>query len=142
MVDKFHIMLHKEKVNNLIDTKYLRRGLRTAATPAEITLWQYLKRSQVGGLKFRRQHSVGAYILDFYCPEIKLDIELDGDVHDAPLSYEHDMIRTNYLNQQGISVLRYHNDVVFKNVQGIIESILHLAERNLLLKGYHIDELL
>ena len=142
MVDKFHIMLHKEKVNNLTDTKYLRRGLRTTATPAEITLWQYLKRSQVGGLKFRRQHSIGAYILDFYCPEIKLDIELDGDVHDAPLSYEHDMIRTNYLNQQGISVLRYHNDVVFKNVQGIIESVLHFAEREIVLNGYHIDELL
>ena len=142
MVDKFHIMLHKEKVNNLTDTKYLRRGLRTTATPAEITLWQYLKRSQVRGLKFRRQHSIGAYILDFYCPEIKLDIELDGDVHEAPLSYEHDMTRTNYLNQQGISVLRYHNDVVFKNVQGIIESILHFAERNRLLNGYHIDELL
>ena len=142
MVDKFHIMLHKEKVNNLTDTKYLRSGLRTAATPAEITLWQYLKRSQVGGLKFRRQHSIGAYILDFYCPEIKLDIELDGDVHDAPLSYEHDMIRTNYLNQQGISVLRYHNDVVFKNVQGLIESVLHFAEREIVLNGYHIDELL
>ena len=135
-------MLHKEKINNLTDTKYLRRGLRTTATPAEITLWQYLKRSQVGGLKFRRQHSIGAYILDFYCPEIKLDIELDGDVHDAPLSYEHDMIRTNYLNQQGISVLRYHNDVVFKNVQGIIESVLHFAEREIVLNGYHIDELL
>ena len=135
-------MLHKEKINNLTDTKYLRRGLRTTATPAEITLWQYLKRSQVGGLKFRRQHSVGAYILDFYCPEIKLDIELDGDVHEAPLSYEHDMIRTDYLNQQGISVLRYHNDVVFKNVQGIIDSILHFAERNRLLNGYHIDVLL
>ena len=142
MVDKFHIMLHKEKVNNLIDTKYLRRGLRKAATPAEITLWQYLKRSQVGGLKFRRQHSVGAYILDFYCPEIKLDLELDGEVHDAPMAYEHDMIRTQYLNQHGISVLRYHNDVVFRNVQGIIDSILHFAERNELLKGYHIDELL
>lgn len=138
----YSIMLHKEKINNLTDTKYLRRGLRTTATPAEITLWQFLKRSQVGGLKFRRQHSVGAYILDFYCPEIKLDIELDGDVHEAPLSYEHDMIRTDYLNQQGISVLRYHNDVVFKNVQGIIDSILHFAERNRLLNGYHIDELL
>ena len=135
-------MLHKEKVNNLTDTKYLRRGLRTTATPAEITLWQYLKRSQVRGLKFRRQHCIGAYILDFYCPEIKLDIELDGDVHEAPLSYEHNMTRTNYLNQQGISVLRYHNDVVFKNVQGIIDSILHFAERNRLLNGYHIDELL
>ena len=138
----YRIMLHKEKINNLTDTKNLRRGLRTTATPAEITLWQYLKRSQVGGLKFRRQHSVGAYILDFSCPEIKLGIELDGDIHHAPMSYEHDMIRTNYLNKQGITVLRYHNEVVFKNVQGIIESILHFAEKTKLLEGYHIDELL
>ncbi len=142
MVDKFHIMLHKENINNLTDIKHLRRGLRTTATPAETTLWHYLKRSQVGGLKFRRQHSVGAYILDFYCPTIKLDIELDGDVHDAPLSYEHDMVRTNYLNQQGIAILRFHNEVVFKNVQGIISSILHFAEKNKLIEGYHIDEII
>ena len=136
------IMLHKEKVNNLTDIKDMRKGLRMTATPAEITLWQYLKKSQVGGLKFRRQHSVGSFILDFYCPEIKLDIELDGEIHVDPMAYEHDMIRTKYLNEHGISVLRYHNDVVFKNVQGIIDSILHFAERNELLKGYHIDELL
>lgn len=137
-----HIMLHKEKINNLTDTKYLRRGLRTSATPAETTLWQYLKRSQVGGLKFRRQHSIGSYILDFYCPEIKLGIELDGEVHHQPMAYESDLIRTNYLNQQGITVLRYHNDVVFKNVQGIIESILHFAESKIVIKGYHIDEII
>ena len=142
MVDNYRIMLHQERINNLKDTKDLRRGLRATATPAEITLWQYLKRSQVGGLKFRRQHSIGAYILDFYCPEIKLDIELDGEIHNTPMAYEHDAIRTNYLNQQGITILRYHNDVVFKNVQGIIESVLHFAEREIVLNGYHIDELL
>ena len=132
MVDKNAndcIMLHKEKVNNLTDVKNLRQGLRITATPAEITLWQYLKNSQIGGLKFRRQHSIGVFILDFYCPKIKLDLELDGEVHNAPMAYEHDMIRTNYLNQLGISVLRYHNDVVFNNPQGIIDSILHFAEK-------------
>ena len=129
-------MLHKE------DTKDLRQGLRLTATPAEVTLWQFLKKSQVGGLKFRRQHSVGEFVLDFYCPEIKLDLELDGEVHNSPMAYERDMKRTQYLNHLGISVLRYHNDVVFNNVQGIIDSILHFAEKKELLKGYHIDELL
>ena len=135
-------MLHKEKVNNLTDVKDLRQGLRKTATPAEISLWQFLKKSQVEGLKFRRQHSVGEFILDFYCPEIKLGIELDGEVHNTPMAYERDMIRTKFLNQNGISVLRYHNDVVFNNAQGIIDSILHFAEKKEILKGYHIDELL
>ena len=135
-------MLHKEKTNNLKDTKDLRQGLRLTATPAEVTLWQFLKKSQVGGLKFRRQHSVGEFVLDFYCPEIKLGIELDGEVHNTPMAYERDMIRTKFLNQNGISVLRYHNDVVFNNAQGIIDSILHFAEKKEIFKGYHIDELL
>ena len=103
---------------------------------------KFLKKSQVGGLKFRRQHSVGEFVLDFYCPEIKLGIELDGEVHNTPMAYERDMIRTQFLNQNGISVLRYHNDVVFNNAQGIIDSILHFAEKKEILKGYHIDELL
>jgi very-short-patch-repair endonuclease len=133
-------MLHKEKVNNLIDTKCQRKSLRATATPAESILWQSLKKSQVGGLKFRRQHGVGAYILDFYCPQIKLDIELDGDVHHLGMAYEHDEIRTQYLNQQGITVLRYHNDVVFKNVQSIVDSILHFAETKQQIIGFHIDE--
>ena len=135
-------MLHKEKTNNLKDTKDLRQGLRLTATPAEVTLWQFLKKSQVGGLKFRRQHSVGEFVLDFYCPEIKLDLELDGEVHNSPMAYERDMKRTQYLNHLGISVLRYHNDVVFNNVQGIIDSILHFAGNKEIIKGYHIDELL
>ena len=134
-------MPHKEKVNNLSDVKDLRQGLRIAATPAEIALWQYLKKSQVGGLKFRRQHSVGEFVLDFYCPEIKLGIEVDGEVHNAPMAYERDMIKTQFLNQNSISVLRYHNEVVFNNAQGIIDSILHFAEKKEILKGYHIDEL-
>jgi len=143
VVDKINInsiMQHKERINNLPETKYHRRSLRNDATPAEIVLWQYLKKSQVGGLKFRRQHGVGAYVLDFYCPEIKLCIELDGDIHHTPMSFEHDMQRTSYLNNQGITILRYHNEVVFNNVQGIMNSVLHFAERNILLKGYHINE--
>ena len=135
-------MQHKERINNLPETKHHRRSLRNDATPAEVVLWQYLKGSQVGGLKFRRQHNVGPYILDFYCPAIKLAIELDGEVHHAPMAFEYDKARTDYLNLQGITVLRYHNEIVSRNVQGIIDSILHFAERGEQIKGYEIDEAL
>jgi len=68
----------QERLNNLPALKYFRRKLRSKMTPAEAKLWTYLKGKQLEGKKFRRQHSVSRYILDFYCPSSKLAIELDG----------------------------------------------------------------
>ena len=116
-------MLHKAKVNNLTDVKDLRQGLRTTATPAEIALWQFLKKSQVGGLKFRRQHSVGEFVLDFYCPEIRLGIELDGGVHKTSYTHEYDEMRTRFMAENGIRVMRFDDEVVYNNIEGIIEAI-------------------
>ncbi len=73
-----------------------------------------LKGSNLEGRKFRRQHSVGIYILDFYCPDEPLAIELDGASHDGPLAELHDMKRGRYLREQGIKVIRFENDFVFK----------------------------
>jgi very-short-patch-repair endonuclease len=68
--------------HNRPELKEVRKKLRNQATPAEAALWKLLSGKKCGGLKFRRQHSVGPYILDFYCPEAKLAIEVDGNAHD------------------------------------------------------------
>ncbi|MDY5238402.1 endonuclease domain-containing protein [Bacteroides helcogenes] len=99
-----------------------RKELRNHSTPAEATLWKMLKGEQVAGLKFRRQHSVGPYILDFFCPEIKLAIELDGEVHNK--QEEYDEQRTHFLQKtKGIEVLRFENRTVFENAELIIREI-------------------
>ena len=117
-----------KSIYNTKDNKLLRRSLRNNATSAEAVLWTRLKGKRVGGLKFRRQYGVGSYVLDLYCPEIRLAIELDGAAHEAPLAYEYDEIRTCYLESCGIRVIRFPNDVVFKNMKGIVRRILEVKD--------------
>jgi len=85
-----------QRVQNPIHTKTTRRALRHALTPAEAQLWKYLQRSQFEGRKFRRQHGVGAYIVDFYCPAEALVVELDGAVHDHAEASRRDETRTRF----------------------------------------------
>lgn len=102
-------------INNLPYLKTFRRELRNNLTPAEAKLWTYLQGSQLDGRKFRRQHSIANYILDFYCPEEAIAIELDGEVHNNPEAAEYDRERDLFLEATGISVLRFENRVVFEN---------------------------
>ena len=101
----------------------LRRGLRNGATSAEAELWKYLKKSQLRGRKFRRQHSIGPYIVDFYCPSEKLAIELDGEVHTAPNRQDYDAMREGYLHKQGIRVVRFENRIVFERLEMVLQGI-------------------
>ena len=118
----------KEKFNNLPKLKLRRKVLRNHSTSAEATLWTLLKGRQLGNYKFRRQHSIGNYILDFYCPKKKPAIELDGQVHLEPEQAEKDIARTNYLNEKGITVIRIENKNVFTNTQAVLDHILqHLT---------------
>ena len=116
-------MKHTPYIHNERDQKLLRQTLRNNATSAEAILWRALKGKQVEGLKFRRQFSVGPYVLDFYCPEIRLGIELDGGVHKESYTKEYDEMRTRFLAENRIRVLRFENEVVYNNVEGIIEAI-------------------
>ena len=109
-------------------------AMRRNMTPAEVILWQYLRRKALG-VYFRRQCPVGKYILDFYCSSVKLCIELDGNVHDSVSAFEYDEHRTAYLNSLGITVLRYENSVVFNNVDAILDSIMSLIENPRLIVG-------
>ena len=101
-------------VNNLPTLRTFRKALRNNLTPAEARLWTLLKGSQLAGRKFRRQHSVANYILDFYCPSERLAVELDGAVHDSVEAQEYDRERDMFLEQFGIKVLRFENRLVFQ----------------------------
>ncbi len=101
-----------QTIMNKSDVTDNRKELRNHSTPAEAILWRMLKGKQRAGLKFRRQHSVGPYILDFYCPQIKLAIELDGEVHNRQQDYDEQ--RSYFLNRvDDIEVLRFENRTVF-----------------------------
>ena len=114
-------------VFNTKDMKALRRQLRSNGTPAEGRLWNILKGKKVGGLQFRRQYSVGQYILDFYCPALKLAIELDGNYHYNTANSEHDMDRDeDLLNDYGIQTFRFENKIVFEQPQTIVDSVLRI----------------
>ncbi len=103
------------------------RELRRELTDAERPLWGIVRARRFLGLKFRRQHPVGPYILDFYCDELRLAIELDGGQHAEQQAY--DSARTAYLKQQGIDVLRFWNNEVLANTEAVLEAIYSEVER-------------
>jgi len=112
-----------EKIHNIKNLKENRKKLRNSLTPAEAKLWSLLKNSQLENRKFRRQHSIGPYILDFYCPSERLCIELDGVVHYTDGGFEYDVERTEYLKMHNIKVVRFENKDVFENTEGVLEVI-------------------
>ncbi len=112
--------LHK---NSRASTFENARSLRMQQTKAENILWQALRNRKVGNLKFRRQHAFDEYILDFYCHEIKLAIEVDGEIHKDPEVAAYDAVRTRNLIENGISILRFTNDAVEKNISSVINKI-------------------
>lgn len=100
----------------------LRRKLRGNATPQEAVLWSRLKGSALG-FKFRRQHSIGRYIVDFYCPAKKLAIEIDGSQHFEEERVEYDTIRMAFLTGSGVRVLRFDHAGINTNLDGVLQAI-------------------
>jgi very-short-patch-repair endonuclease len=105
----------------------LRRRLRTESTDAERCIWRRLRMKQVCGLRFLRQFGIGNYIVDFYCPEIRLVIELDGSQHLE--NREADTVRTEFLNSQNIIVIRFWDNDALKETDAVIQSIYDTAFR-------------
>jgi very-short-patch-repair endonuclease len=87
-------------------------------------LWSHLRAKRLAGFKFRRQHPCGPYILDFYCPNRHLAVELDGGQHFTSTAQDYDRRRTAFLRRQGISVLRFQTDLVFRERIAVLETIL------------------
>lgn len=99
---------------------HLRKYLRNHSTSPERMLWQYLRRRQFHDLKFRRQEGIGRYIVDFYCPEKRLAIEIDGTSHNSSQQQAYDRERTEYLNACYIWVVRFSNNDVIENIQLVL----------------------
>ena len=97
------------------------RRLRSSMTAAELKLWAELNNKQMGGIKFRRQHPIGKYIVDFYAPQRKLIIEVDGGTHLE--QEEYDAIRTSYLNRKGYQVIRFSNLDIYQNLAEVLDQI-------------------
>jgi adenine-specific DNA-methyltransferase len=103
------------------DIRAWAREMRSGMTDAEALLWKLLRNRRLAGAKFRRQHPIGRYILDFYCVEQKLCIELDGSQHGEAVAY--DQLRDQCLQRQGIRILRFWNNQMLMETEGVLEKI-------------------
>ncbi|MBI2984128.1 MAG: endonuclease domain-containing protein [Candidatus Kerfeldbacteria bacterium] len=103
--------------------KRLRQQLRNSATEAELRLWHYLRKKQFNGLKFRRQHGIGRYIIDFYCPSYRLAIEIDGGQHYEHRRQRYDLYRQRFLESLDITVIRFTNSEVMNELDNVLERL-------------------
>jgi len=110
-------------VFNSSSQKQKRQYLRNHATDAERILWSRLKGRQLLGYKFRRQHGIGVFIVDFYCPESKLAIEIDGATHSTEAEREYDRRRQEYIALYRIHFLRFTNSEVYSNLDRVLTVI-------------------
>lgn len=102
-------------------------ALRKDMPSTEKRLWYFLRRKALGGFRFRRQHTIGPYIADFVCLEAKIVVELDGDQHALGAAPKRDEKRDAFLVTKGFEVLRFWNNEIYENVDGVLETILEAA---------------
>ncbi|NUM81213.1 endonuclease domain-containing protein [bacterium] len=112
-----------KKIFNQTEQKEKRRQLRRRSTFAEKLLWRNLRNRNHAGFKFRRQYSVGYFVLDFYCPELKLTIEVDGYSHEPEAAKKYDAERQEIIETYGIRFLRITDDEVHENLEKALEKI-------------------
>ncbi|MEM6782152.1 MAG: endonuclease domain-containing protein [Bacteroidota bacterium] len=111
------------RTRNLSHQKPTRQHLRSHGTPAEAVLWVFLQRRQLHGRKFRCQHGIGPYVVDFYCRAESLVIELDGGVHGTPERAAYDAERQRHLEAEGLHVLRFRNEAVSADAHAVLDTI-------------------
>ncbi|UPS91688.1 endonuclease domain-containing protein [Bizionia sp. M204] len=115
--------MSKQKIHTKKELQAYRKKLRKTLTPAEAYLWKHIKSRQLNNKRFTKQHSIGHYIVDFYCASEKLVIELDGEVHFNPMTQEYDKKRTVYLESLGYKVIRFENKMVFDHLPSVLQEI-------------------
>lgn len=115
--------MRKNQLHNIDKLRDKRKELRSNLTPAEAFLWKYLKNSQLEGRKFRRQHSFGKFVIDFYCSTEKLGVELDGMYHFTEEQIKYDADRSEYMNSLGIRIIRFENAEVFEKTDEVLIKI-------------------
>jgi very-short-patch-repair endonuclease len=114
---------------NKTSEKAKRQRLRNDMPPAEKLIWARLRGRQIDGCKFRRQYSVGAFVIDFYVPELKLAIEIDGSSHDGEEAQAYDAQRQFYIESKGIRFLRFTNRQVYQELDAVVEAIELVVEK-------------
>ena len=117
-------------IYNKNSTKEKRRNLKKEMTEAEKLLWEHIRRDALG-VRFRRQYGIGEYIADFYCPSLKLVIELDGSQHYTEDGLEYDRIREDFMKNFDIKTIRFSNIDIFQNIEGVLEIIKSEIKRRL-----------
>ncbi|HET9135544.1 MAG TPA: endonuclease domain-containing protein [Candidatus Kapabacteria bacterium] len=117
-----------EQFFNKGELKARRRSLRNDLTRAEQEMWHGLRKRRAEGYKFRRQHSIGPFIADFYCPKHRIVVEVDGDTHNLPGQLEYDANRTAFMQRNGIEVIRFTNEEVLYSVDLCVNKIMALIE--------------
>jgi len=115
------------KIYNTTLSEDTRRNLRQNSPITESILWSKIRNRQLNGLKFRRQYSIGRFIVDFYCPEKKLAIEIDGDSHYNDGAKECDREREEYIQNFGVRFLRFTNKDITGNINGVVEAIAKIV---------------
>jgi very-short-patch-repair endonuclease len=105
------------------------RELKQVETETEKIMWESLRGRRLNGLKFRRQHPYEHYVLDFFCVEHQLAVELDGSVHDVSDQAAYDEERTRFLNEHGLRVIRFRSEEVKKNLPSVLQKIIEIATR-------------
>jgi len=115
------------KIYNRSSERLHRKQLRNNMPSAEVIVWSRLQRRQLDGWKFRRQFSIGSYIVDFYCAELKLAIEVDGESHFRERARVDDEHRQASIEHHGVKFLRFANPDVYKNLRGVLEAISETA---------------
>ena len=122
--------MKKPELNYNASPEIFRRAkeLRENMTSAEVMLWEKLRLGRLNDLKFRRQHPADKFILDFYCHQFKLGIELDGGIHEDKFQKERDIGRTERLESLGIHLLRFSNEEVLKSTNTVLTKILNEIE--------------
>ena len=122
------------KIFNRNKSKDTRKELRNNLTKGEIILWQHLKGSQLGEFKFRRQQSIDDFVVDFYCPEIKLAVEVDGKTNEVEEVFTRDQWRQNIIEKEGVVFKRYTSNDIFNNLDQTLDDLyqtcLELRKRN------------
>jgi very-short-patch-repair endonuclease len=125
MAESYNDNLHKEAIGKLYQYA---KELRQDPTSAEKLLWAAIRNRKLNSLKFRRQHPLDRFIVDFYCNEKKLVIELDGSVHDTNRNKEYDDARTAMLAGLNICVLRFRNEEIINDIQNVLKKIIETAD--------------
>jgi very-short-patch-repair endonuclease len=105
------------------DLKQTAKMLRKSMSYPEVRLWQELKGKKIEGFQFNRQRPINHYIVDFYCKDLRLAIEVDGDDHQLPRTREHDFNRQEVLESLGIKVMRFHNNEIVYDIETVISKI-------------------